>query len=98
MGKFLYLGLVGLALTALFMNLYFGRRVFKLIGELRAKRIPMSFKHAFNKELREKELFPQFDKHRKLIETFSSTILASVKVAIAIFIGILLIGSIFIFY
>lgn len=89
---------IGLFIAMLFLNIYFRIKVLKTYKVLVKNRVEFGAKHLFNKQKMEEEVFPKYPHMRKEIETFSSHIRYSMKMATVLIALITLFGAILMYY
>ncbi|NBC07667.1 MAG: hypothetical protein GVY26_10785 [Bacteroidetes bacterium] len=89
---------IGLFLAMLFLNLYFRMKVLRSYRKLVQNRVEFGAAHLFNKEKMEAEVMPKYPHMREEIETFTSHIRYSMKMATVLIALITLFGAILMYY
>ena len=88
----------GLFASALFLNVYFRVKVFRLYRKLEQAHVEFGASHIFNKQKMEAEIYPKYPKYRKDIEEFVRHIQYSIKMATVLTTLISLFGAILMYY
>ena len=89
---------IGLFIAMLFVNIYFRVKVLKTYKVLVQNEVEFGAKHLFNKQKMEEEVFPKYPHMQKEIETFTSHIRYSMKMATVLIALITLFGAILMYY
>lgn len=98
MFTFLITLVIGLFVAMLFLNVYFRVKVLKMYKILVQNEVEFGAKHLFNQQKMEEEVFPKYPHLRKEIETFTSHIRYSMKMATVLLALITLFGAILMYY
>jgi hypothetical protein len=89
---------IGLFVAMLFVNVYFRVKVLKSYRKLIKARVEFGAAHLFNKEKMEAEVMPKYPDMREEIETFTSHIQYSMRMATVLIALITLFGAILMYY
>lgn len=89
---------IGLFLAMLFLNLYFRVKVLRSYRKLVQNRVEFGAAHLFNKEKMEAEVMPKYPHMRGEIETFTSHLRYSMKMATVLIALITLFGAVLMYY
>ena len=89
---------IGLFIAMLFVNIYFRVKVLKTYKVLVQNEVEFGAKHLFNKQKMEEEVYPNYPHMQKEIETFTSHIRYSMKMATVLIALITLFGAILMYY
>ncbi|MEQ8703301.1 MAG: hypothetical protein RIC19_05250 [Phaeodactylibacter sp.] len=89
---------IGLFVAMLFVNLYFRMKVLRSYRKLVQNRVEFGAAHLFNKEKMEAEVMPKYPDMREEIETFTSHIQYSMRMATVLIALITLFGAILMYY
>lgn len=89
---------IALFAAMLFLNVYFRVKVLKSYKILVKNRVEFGAAHLFNKKKMEEEVLPKYPQMRKEIETFTSHIQYSMRMATVLIALITLFGAILMWY
>ncbi|TXB63059.1 hypothetical protein [Phaeodactylibacter luteus] len=89
---------IGLFVAMLFLNIYFRVKVMKSYRKLVQNRVEFGAAHLFNKQKMEEEVLPKYPAMRQEIETFTSHIQYSMRMATVLIALITLFGAILMYY
>ncbi|MEZ4949071.1 MAG: hypothetical protein R2879_01415 [Saprospiraceae bacterium] len=89
---------IGLFVAMLFVNVYFRVKVLKTYKVLVKNRVEFGAAHIFNKKKMEEEILPKYPHMQKEIETFTSHIQYSMRMATVLIALITLFGAILMWY
>ncbi len=89
---------LGLFAAALFVNVYFRVKVFRLYRILEQNRVEFGASHIFNRQKMEQEIYPKYPKFKTEIATFVSHIHYSIRMASVLTGLITLFGFILMYY
>ncbi|HMQ48828.1 MAG TPA: hypothetical protein PKA00_15340 [Saprospiraceae bacterium] len=89
---------IGLFVAMLFLNVYFRVKVLKAYRKLVENRVEFGATHLFNRQKMEEEVFPRYPHMRADIETFTSHMRYSIKMATVLAALITLFGAILMYY
>jgi len=89
---------IGLFVAMLFLNLYFRVKVLRSYRKLLKNRVEFGAAHLFDKNKMEAEVMPRYPHMREEIETFTSHIRYSMRMATVLLALITLFGAILMYY
>ena len=89
---------IGLFIAMLFVNVYFRVKVLKTYKILVKNRVEFGAAHLFNKKKMEEEIFPKYPHMKEEIQTFSSHMQYSIRMATVLIVLITLFGGILMYY
>lgn len=89
---------IGLFVAMLFVNVYFRVKVLKSYKKLVQNKVEFGAKHIFNKKKMQEEIYPRYPHMQSEIETFSSHIQYSMKMATVLIALITAFGAILMYY
>ncbi len=89
---------IALFVAMLFVNVYFRVKVLKSYKILIQNKVQFDTKHVFNKKKMAKEVIPKYPHLKNEIETFSSHIQYSIKMATVLIALITIFGAILMYY
>ena len=90
--------IIGLFVAMLFLNIYFRVKVMKSYKKLVQNRVEFGATHLFNKKKMEEEIFPKYPHMKEEIQTFSSHMQYSIRMATVLVALITLFGGILMYY
>lgn len=89
---------IALFIAMLFVNVYFRVKVLQSYKILVRNRVEFKARHVFSKKKMEEEILPKYPAMRKEIETFSSHLRYSIRMATVLIFLITLFGAILMYF